>query len=42
MGLFGLKMGMHFAYFGLELAMVFEGTREPYERFQMNKNEKEI
>ena len=35
-------MGMHFAYFGLELGMVFEGTREPYERFQMNKNEKEI
>ena len=25
---FGLKTGIHFAYFGLELGMVFEGTTE--------------
>ena len=25
---FGLKMGIHFAHFGLELGMVFEGTTE--------------
>ena len=31
-GLFGLKMGIHFAYFGLESRMVFEGTIGAYER----------
>ena len=25
---FGLKMGIHFAHFGLESGMVFEGTTE--------------
>ena len=25
---FGLKMGVHFAHFGLESGMVFEGTTE--------------
>ena len=25
---FGLKMGVHFAHFGLESSMVFEGTTE--------------
>ena len=25
---FGLKMGIHFAHFGLESSMVFEGTAE--------------
>ena len=41
---FGLKTGLiHFAYFGLESGMVFEGTTGAYERiyFQMNKNEVE-
>jgi len=28
---FGLKMGIDFAHFGLELGMVFEGTVEAYE-----------
>ena len=28
MGLFGLKTGTHFAHFGLESGMVFEGTTE--------------
>ena len=28
---FGLKMGIHFAYFGLESGMVFEGTTGVYE-----------
>ena len=28
LGLFGLKTGIHFALFGLESAMVFEGTTE--------------
>ena len=27
---FGLKMGIHFAHFGLESGMVFEGTKELY------------
>ena len=29
---FGLKTGTHFAHFGLELGMVFEGTMRVYER----------
>ena len=29
---FGLKMGIHFTHFGLELGMVFEGTARVYER----------
>ena len=28
---FGLKMGIHFAHFGLELGMVFKGTMGVYE-----------
>ena len=32
LGLFGLKTGIHFAHFGLELGMVFEGTTGAYER----------
>ena len=46
--LFGLKMGIDFAHFGLELGMVFEGTTGVYERiilsfqFQMITKEKEI
>ena len=41
-------MGIHFAYFGLESDMFFEGTTSVYEhiillsQFQMNKKEKEI
>ena len=31
-GLFGLKTGIHFAHFGLESGMVFEGTTGVYER----------
>ena len=31
LGLFGLKMGIHFAYFGLKSGMVFEGTMGAYE-----------
>ena len=31
-GLFGLKTGIEFAHFGLESAMVFEGTTGAYER----------
>ena len=31
-GLFGLKTGIHFAHFGLESVMVFEGTTGVYER----------
>ena len=30
---FGLKTGIHFAYFGLESGMVFEGTTGVYELF---------
>ena len=34
---FGLKTGIHFAHFGLESGMVFEGTTEVYERsFRFN------
>ena len=29
---FGLKTGLHFAHFGLESGMVFEGTTGLYER----------
>ena len=29
---FGLKMGIHFTHYGLELGMVFEGTKGVYER----------
>ena len=32
LGLFGLKTGIHFAHFGLESGMVFEGTTGAYER----------
>ena len=32
MGLFGLKTGIHFAHFGLESGVVFEGSRGVYER----------
>jgi len=39
---FGLKTGVHFAHFGLESGMVFEGTTRVYERFQMSKKEREI
>ena len=31
-GRFGLKTGIHFAHFGLESGMVFEGAQEVYER----------
>ena len=31
LGLFGLKTGIHFVYFGLESGMVFEGTTAVYE-----------
>ena len=31
-GLFGLKTGIHFAHFGLESGMVFEGSTGVYER----------
>ena len=41
---FGLKTGLHFAQFGLESGMVFEGTTGVYERlsfeFQMSKKER--
>ena len=46
---FGPKKGIHFADFGLESGMVFEGTTGVYERiyhklllFQMTKKEREI
>ena len=32
LGLFGLKTGIHFARFGLESGIVFEGTTGVYER----------
>ena len=32
LGRFGLKTGIHFARFGLESGMVFEGTTGVYER----------
>ena len=31
LGLFGLKTGIHFAHFGLESGMLFEGTMGAYE-----------
>ena len=41
-----LKTGIHFAHFGLESGMVFEGTTERMNvfivQFQMSKKEKEI
>ena len=42
----GLKTGIHFAHFGLESGMVFEGTTGVNERylsfqFQMSKKERE-
>ena len=46
---FGPKKGIHFADFGLESGMVFEGTTGVYEgiyhkllQFQMTKKEREI
>ena len=30
---FGVKTGIHFAHFGLEPGMVFDGTTGVYERF---------
>ena len=45
---FGLKAGIHFAHFGLELGMVFKGKNAVKERIcrfnskLMNKKEKEI
>ena len=38
---FGLKTGIDFAHFGLESGMVFEETKEVYERI-INKKEREI
>ena len=32
---FGLKTGIHFAHFGLESGMVFEGTTGMYERISI-------
>ena len=43
---FVLKTGIHFAHFGLELGMVFEGTTECMNvfivQFQMSKKEREL
>ena len=46
---FGLKKGIHFADFGLESGMVFEGTTGVYEhichkllQFQLTKKEREV
>ena len=44
---FGLKTGIHFAHFGLESGVVFEGTAGEYGRylsfqFQVSKKEREI
>ena len=45
---FGLKTGIHFAHFGLESGIVFEGTTECMNvffisiMFQMRKKEREI
>ena len=33
LGLFGLKTGTHFAHFGMESGMVFEGATGVYESF---------
>ena len=38
---FGLKTGIHFAHFGLELGMVFEGTTGVYERILRWRNKTE-
>ena len=38
---FGLKTGIDFVHFGLESGMVFEETKEVYERI-INKKEREI
>ena len=38
-GRFGSKTGIHFAHFGLESGMLFEGTTGAYER---NEKEREI
>ena len=32
---FGLRTGIHFAHFGLEAGMVFEGTTGVYERISI-------
>ena len=43
--LFGLKTGTHFAQFGMESGMVFEGTTGVYESFIVsipNENERKI
>ena len=43
LGRFGLKKGTHFAHFGLEWCMVFEGTTGVYERNEKErKKEREI
>ena len=44
---FGLKTGIHFAHFGLESGMVYEGTTGVYERillfqFQMNTEKERV
>ena len=40
---FGSKTGIHFAHFGLESGMVFEGTTGVYERNEKErKKEREI
>ena len=41
---FGLQTGIHFAHFGLESGMAFEGTTGAYLsfQFQMRKKEREI
>ena len=42
-GRFGLTTGIHFAHFGLESGMVFEGTTGVYERNEKErKKEREI
>jgi len=37
-GLFGLKTCIHFAHFGLESGMMFEGTTGVYERIYRSKS----
>ena len=42
-GRFGSKTGIHFAHFGLESGMLFEGTTGAYERNEKErKKEREI